>query len=155
MKQIALIGGTIALAVVIVLAVLASCGGGGKTMTLTPKAVVTTAPMASASPSAPGRHTVTYIVTGTPATAVYGPAGSTFTNTSPMRVTRPLRHPKYYAITARMQGVGHVTCQILIGGKTVATASASGPLGIALCKIIPDPFTGVWTDARDEPTAAG
>jgi hypothetical protein len=99
----------------------------------------------------PAGHTVTYIVTGSPADVTYGPAGSASANTSPLHVTRRLGHPAYYAITAVMAGSGRVSCQIRVDGAAVATGTATGPYGIALCKIIRDPFTGAWTDVRQEP----
>jgi len=148
----------------------AGCASGtptapGPVRTLTIPAASTSAPpprsaapkpcSGGCSPTARKGHTVTYIVTGGPADVTYGPAGDTSVNTSPLHVTRPLRHPAFYTVTAQMQGPGAVACQIRVDGHAIATGSASGRHSTAQCKITRDPFTGAWTDARDEPALAG
>lgn len=90
-------------------------------------------------------QTITYIVRGTPGAQVtYGPAGSDFNGTVPMRVTAHLGNPEYYAINAQLQGDGHVKCSIEIDGIALSTASASGGYNIADCEIGQDPITNLW-----------
>jgi len=91
--------------------------------------------------------TVTYVVTGTSGAQVtYGPEGSNFTGTVPMNVSAhiPGNPPLYYAIDAQLQGSGQVSCQILVGGKVISAASASGGFNIASCEIGQNPLTGQW-----------
>jgi hypothetical protein len=91
--------------------------------------------------------TVTYVVTGTPGAQVtYGPAGSNFTGTVPMTVDAhiPNNPPIYYAIDAQLQGGGQVSCQILVAGKVISSANASGGFNIATCEIGQNPITGQW-----------
>lgn len=103
------------------------------------------------NPGAPagGQHTVTYQVTGTgDADVTYGPAGSSFSGTVPMQVTRPLGTPEYYAINAQLQGGGQVTCVIGVDGKVVSQSTAQGGYNIAMCEISQDPFTGEWENTN-------
>ena len=90
-------------------------------------------------------QTVTYIVRGTPGAQVtYGPAGSDFNGTVPMKMTAHLGDPEYYAINAQLQGAGHVKCSIEVDGIPLSTASASGGYNIADCEIGQDPITNLW-----------
>ncbi len=90
-------------------------------------------------------QTVTYIVRGTPGTQVtYGPAGSDYNGSVPMKVIAGLGDPEYYAISAQLQGGGSVRCSIEVDGIPVSTASASGGYNIADCEIGQDPITSVW-----------
>jgi hypothetical protein len=90
-------------------------------------------------------QTVTYIVRGTPGAQVtYGPAGSDYNGTVPMRVTASLGDPEYYAINAQLQGSGYVKCSIEVDGIPLSTASASGGYNIADCEIGQDPITNLW-----------
>jgi hypothetical protein len=90
-------------------------------------------------------QTITYIVRGTPGAQVtYGPAGSDYNGSVPMRVTRRLGDPEYYAINAQLQGGGHVKCSIDVDGIPLSTASASGSFNIAGCEIGQDPTTNLW-----------
>jgi len=90
-------------------------------------------------------QTITYIVRGTPGAQVtYGPAGSDFNGTVPMRVTAHLGDPQYYAINAQLQGAGHVKCSIEVDGIPLSTASANGGYNIADCEIGQDPITNLW-----------
>ncbi|MFJ2722661.1 hypothetical protein [Streptomyces sp. NPDC087437] len=104
---------------------------------------------ASASQSAPRKEapqTVTYVVTGTSGAVVqYGPAGSLARGTVPMSVTRPLENPRHYAITAQLQGGGHVTCQLKVNGRVLSQSTASGGHTIASCEISKDTFSDKWT----------
>lgn len=93
----------------------------------------------------PVRQTVTYVVTGTSGAQVtYGPAGSDYNGYVPMRVTRKLATPSYYAINAQLQGGGTVACEILVDGKVLSSAMASGGYNIADCEISQDPISGQW-----------
>jgi hypothetical protein len=90
-------------------------------------------------------QTVTYIVRGTAGAQVtYGPAGSDFNGSVPMRVTERLADPEYYAINAQLQGGGSVSCSIEVDGIPLSTASASGGYNIAGCEIGQDPVTNLW-----------
>jgi len=90
-------------------------------------------------------QTITYVVRGTPGAQVtYGPAGSDYNGSVPMRVTRRLGDPEYYAINAQLQGSGHVKCSIEVDGIPLSTASASGSFNIAGCEIGQDPTTNLW-----------
>ncbi|MFJ6565683.1 hypothetical protein ACIQMV_38800 [Streptomyces sp. NPDC091412] len=104
---------------------------------------------ASASQSAPRKEapqTVTYVVTGTSGAVVqYGPAGSLARGTVPMSVTRPLEDPQHYAITAQLQGGGHVTCRLKVNGRVISQSTASGGHTIASCEISKDTFSDKWT----------
>jgi hypothetical protein len=93
-------------------------------------------------------QTVTYEVTGSAADVTYGPAGSSFSGSVPLHVTKPLGTPAYYDVTAQLQGSGTVSCKILVGSVTVASATASGGYQIADCEIVQDPFSGKWQDAN-------
>jgi hypothetical protein len=90
-------------------------------------------------------QTITYIVRGTPGAQVtYGPAGSDYNGTVPMKMTAHLGDPEYYAINAQLQGAGHVKCSIEVDGIPLSTASASGGYNIADCEIGQDPVTNLW-----------
>jgi hypothetical protein len=108
----------------------------------------TPAPPPSATRPALRPSTVTYVVTGSPADVTWGPAGSDHQGTVPMHVTRPLRNPIYYAITAQLQGSGQVACAILVNGKVISRAEASGSFNIASCEASKDPLTGQWSDTN-------
>jgi hypothetical protein len=92
-------------------------------------------------------QTVTYVTSGTSGASdvTYGPAGSDFTGSVPMSTARVLRSPSYYSISAQLQGGGNVSCQILVDGVQIATASAQGGFNIATCEIGQD-GTGSWVD---------
>jgi uncharacterized protein DUF732 len=97
----------------------------------------------AARPKAP--PSVTYVVTGTSGAQVtYGPAGSDFTGYVPMRITKPLGSPAYYAINAQLQGGGQVSCEILVSRKVISSSTAQGGYNIADCEIGQDPITGQW-----------
>jgi hypothetical protein len=93
----------------------------------------------------PARQTVTFVVTGTPgADVTYGPSGTNLSGSVPMRVTKPLGSPAYYAINAQLQGGGQIACKIKIDGKIISSGQAAGGYNIAQCEISPDPMTGQW-----------
>ncbi|MGW2905745.1 hypothetical protein ACWC91_24970 [Streptomyces sp. NPDC001204] len=138
---------------VIVGAITAATGGRpGSGTGKSPAAVPSAAGNASkafASQSAPQKEapqTVTYVVTGTSGADVrYGPAGSPAQGKVPMSVTRPLENRQHYAITAQLQGGGHVTCQLKVNGRVISQSTASGGYTIASCEIGKDTFSGKWT----------
>lgn len=106
-------------------------------------------PATSAVAKTAGKQTVTFVVTGTPgADVTYGPAGTSVSGTSPMRVTKPLGNPMYYSLQAQLQGGGQVTCKILVDGKIIAESVASGGYNIADCEISKDMFSGQWSDTN-------
>ncbi|MGW0994226.1 hypothetical protein ACWD5V_13090 [Streptomyces sp. NPDC002523] len=103
---------------------------------------------ASASQSATQKEapqTVTYVVTGTSGADVqYGPVGSAVQGKVPMSVTRPLKNGQHYAITAQLQGGGHVTCQLKVNGRVISQSTASGDYNIASCETSKDTFSEKW-----------
>jgi len=151
-----LIGIASAFALIIVIGIISAAAGGGKAVpktAQTPAAQAATAAPAATRSSAPARPAagpkVTYVVTGTPgADVTYGPAGSSLSGHSPMRVTRKLGHALYYSIQAQLQGSGEVTVKILIGGKVISRAVASGGYNIAMAEISQNPLTGKWEDTQ-------
>ncbi len=107
-----------------------------------------TAVVSSPSPKPAAARTVTYVVTGSPADVTYGPAGSSLTATVPLDKTVPLGTPAYYSVSAQLQGGGAVACKILVDGKAVSSAQATGSYNIASCEISPNPLTGSWEDTN-------
>lgn len=110
-------------------------------------AAATTAPAVAASTPPAARQTLTYVVTGSPATVTYGPEGSDLAGTVPMRVTVPLGTALYYALTAQLQGGGSVTAEILVDGKAVSTGKAAGGYNIAMAEVVKDPLSGGYESA--------
>lgn len=101
---------------------------------------------ASTTVAAPVKaQTVTFVVTGSPATVTYGPEGSNLDGTVPMKVTQKLGNPVYYSVTAQLQGGGSVTVEILVNGKVVSKGKATGSYNIASAEISKDLLTGEWT----------
>ncbi len=94
------------------------------------------------------RQTVTYVVTGSPAQVTYGPAGSSLNGHVPMRLTRNLHNPQFYSISAQLQGGGAVACKLMVNGKAISRATASGGYNIASCEISQDPLSGKWSDTN-------
>lgn len=103
---------------------------------------------AAAKAKAPAAETVTYEVAGSAADVTYGPAGSDYSGSVPLNVTKPLGTPSYYAISAQLQGGGTVSCKILVDGKVISQGTASGGYQIASCEIVQDPLTGGWQDTN-------
>ena len=93
-------------------------------------------------------HSVTYIVTGSPANVTYGPAGSDFQGSVPMDISAHLGNPAYYAITAQLNGGGSVSCAIEVAGKVISRAAATGGYNIATCEIAQNPLYGGWESAN-------
>ncbi|MFI9100107.1 hypothetical protein ACIGXA_06255 [Streptomyces fildesensis] len=93
-------------------------------------------------------ETVTYVVEGSTAEVTYGPAGSSFSGKVPLKVTKPLGTPMYYSITAQLQGGGHVKCSILVNGKVISKAEASGSYNIAMCQISQDFGGDGWVNTN-------
>lgn len=91
--------------------------------------------------------TVTYVVSGDSADVTYGPAGSDLQGSVPMRTSGQLGTATYYAIDAQLQGDGTVSCQILVDGTAISSATASGGYRLARCEIIRD-LSGNWIDAN-------
>jgi hypothetical protein len=96
------------------------------------------------TPAAP--ETVTYIVSGSSADVTYGPAGSSLSGHSPMKVTKKLGDPAYYSISAQLHGGGHVSCKLEIDGEVISQAEAKGGYNIAMCEAVQ--FGGEWEDAN-------
>lgn len=108
-------------------------------------AVPLTAVLASAcAGSGPGdQGTLTYVVTGSPASVTYGPAGSSLSGTVPMRLRVPLASHLYYVIHAQLgKAGGRVTCRFLVNGHVVASGTAAGEFNVASCEISDGP--GGW-----------
>lgn len=97
--------------------------------------------------SSPAGGTVTYVVSGDPASVSYGPAGSTLQGSVPMRTGASLGNASYYALNAQLSQDGTVSCQILVNGTTVSSGTASGLGGLAHCEIVRDP-AGDWADGN-------
>lgn len=91
-------------------------------------------------------ETVTYIVSGSSADVTYGPAGSSLSGHSPMKVTKSLGDPAYYSITAQLHGGGHVSCKLEIDGEVISQAEAKGGYQIAMCEAVN--VGGSWEDAN-------
>lgn len=139
-------------AVVILVAVLTSHGGGSGSSAAPAASSGVQQPAALPADSAPqssaAPQTVTYEVTGSSADVTYGPAGSDYSGSVPMHVTKPLGTPVYYAISAQLQGGGTVSCKILVDGKAVSSSTATGGYNIAQCEISQDPLSGNWQDTN-------
>jgi len=86
---------------------------------------------------------VTYVVTGSGANVTYGPAGTDYTGTAPMSVSRTLGQPQFYSINAQLTSDGTVTCKLQVDGVTIATGSASGISKVASCQM-EQGFNGSW-----------
>jgi hypothetical protein len=93
-------------------------------------------------------QTVTYLVGGSQATVMYGPADSNDQGTGPMSITEQLSDSPYYTIDAELLGGGTVSCSIKVDGVTIAAASASGEGNTAECEIDQNLSTGGWEDAN-------
>jgi|SRR5579859_1046206 len=123
---------------------------GGSTKPTTVSTTRSASPKSSSSShaqSVPQRQTVTYVVTGSPGTSVtYGPEGSSLNGHVPMRVTASLGDPQYYSISAQLNGGGAVSCRILVDGKVISRARATGGYNIAQCEIVQG-FSGGWQGA--------
>jgi hypothetical protein len=136
---------------VVLIIIAAALGSKGKTPAAGAPAAntqPTTAATASSAPPAPARQTITYVVTGSAANVTYGPAGTSRKGHIPMHVTRKLRNPSYYSITAQLNGSGRVRCKILVDGKVISTAVATGSYNIASCEISKDPLSGKWSNTN-------
>jgi len=148
--SVIILGAFIVLIVVVSVATAGHQNGSDGSAPGTPTSVSSSSPVASPSSSAPAKasSTITYVVTGSPADVTYGPAGSDFTGTVPMRITRPLGHATFYAVSAQLNGGGSVKVEILINGKVISKAQASGSYNIANAEIVQDPVTGQWQDTN-------
>jgi hypothetical protein len=51
---------------------------------------------------------------------------------------------------AHRHGEGRVTRKILLDGKVISKATATGSYNIADCEISPDPFSGKWEDTNSQ-----
>lgn len=100
--------------------------------------------------AAQAANTITYIVTGSSANVTYGPAGSDFTGSVPMNVSAPIGNnpAAYYALDAQLNGGGTVTVEILVGGKVISSATATGGYNIATAEIDQNPLTGQWENTN-------
>jgi hypothetical protein len=145
---------------VLIIAIAATSGGGsgagnssstGSSGTAASSGSGTDQAAAAATPAAAPVHhrkIVTYVVTGSPADVTYGPAGSDLNGDVPMHVTKKLKHPAFYAISAQLQGGGSVRCEIKVNGKVVSKAHATGGYNIADCEITRNIFSGKWEDTN-------
>ncbi|MCW2869307.1 MAG: transrane transport protein [Streptomyces oryziradicis] len=104
--------------------------------------------IAAAVPVA-GRHTITYVLSGSGAPEVtYGPSRSDIKGSLPMHVANPMGGADSYSITAQLQGGGDVTCQIEVDGKVISRATATGGHNIVMCQIEQDPIRNEWINAN-------
>lgn len=133
------------IAVIIVISVAANSGRNGQTSG-TSQGAAPAQSAVNAAAQAPAAQTVTYVVTGSDADVTYGPAGTELTGPVPMRVSQPLGTPAYYSIDAQLQGGGTVSCEILVDGSVISSATANGGYNIASCEIGQDPLSGQWQD---------
>lgn len=139
--------GGLAALVIVVVAVAAGSSSSSPSPSPAAGAQQTQAAAPAATKSAAAAETVTYEVTGSYADVTYGPAGSDFSGSVPLHVTKPIGTPSYYSITAQLQGGGTVSCKILVGGKVISQATASGGYNIASCEISQG-FLGGWQDTN-------
>lgn len=139
-KFFAIMGGIILLLIIVsaVQGRSSSTNAGASASSATPAAVVKKAP----------KHTVEFIVTGSPADVTYGHGGSTSHGTVPMHLTKPLNGgASDYTLTAVLGNSGHVTVKILVDGKLIAKATAEGLYQSADAVITKNPFTDQWENA--------
>jgi hypothetical protein len=95
-----------------------------------------------------GASTATLVVTGSSGAQVtYGPAGTSLTGSAPMNKTVALGSASTYEVKAQLTGGGTLKCEILVEGKAISQATASGAYGLALCVIYRNPLSGQWQDA--------
>ncbi len=133
----------------VIIAIAASLGGGSKPhhSAAPPRTQAPAAqPTRTAAAAAPKK--VKFVVKGSPADVTWGSSGSNHQGSVPMRKTIKLGHPLYYSITAQLSGSGRVSCSILIGGKVISHASASGSYNIASCEISRNVISGKWEDTN-------
>lgn len=144
----AITGGFVLL--IVVIAVAANSGGKGSPASGSSSGATAAGAPATFLAAKAGAATVTYVVTGSPADVTYGPAGSSLSGSVPMRKTEKLgsKPAAYYSIDAQLSGSGKVTCEVLVSGKVISKASASGEFNIASCEVTQDPFSGQWQDAN-------
>ena len=76
--------------------------------------------------------------------------GSSLNGTVPMRVTLPLGHPQYYSISAQLNVPGRSCAKILVDGKVISVAHATGAYNIADCEIDQNPLSGTWEDTNSQ-----
>jgi hypothetical protein len=95
-------------------------------------------------------NTITYVVTGSSANVTYGPAGTNLSGSVPMNVSAPIGNnpAAYYAVDAQLNGGGTVSVEILVGGKVISSATASGSYNIASAEIDQNPLTGQWENTN-------
>lgn len=138
------------IAAVIFIAILAAEHGATPQPSPAATGAPATGPAATTDSQAAPASTVTYVVTGSSADVTYGPAGSDSTGSVPMHKTVAIgaTPASYYAISAQLNGGGSVTCEILVSGRVVSKATATGSYQIAQCEIVQDPLTGDWQDAN-------
>lgn len=135
---------------------LTGCGGDKKTdgcatspaVSAGTSATGTSAPAATKPADGQTAGTVTYVVTGGPATVDYGTLDSTSSANAPLRVSQPLGKSPYYSLNAQLTDSGHVACEIDIDGKTISKAEVTGDHKFAKCQIVQDPQGSGWIDAN-------
>src|SRR5215831_18008666 len=123
--------------------VAASIGSGSSSPTPAPTPTITLAPAAQPTTSAPAP------ASSTPASSPSATGPATEPNPAPQHVVEYVVTDAIgYSVSAQLQGGGSVECKIVIDGKTVASAGASGGYNIAIAEVVKDPFTGEWRDAN-------
>jgi hypothetical protein len=63
-------------------------------------------------------------------------------------VTHRLGNPTFYSITAQLNSGGRVRCKILVDGRVISAAAATGSYNIASCEISRDPLSGKWANTN-------
>lgn len=142
---------------VVIISVASNGGGsgspsaaGGTAPSTGPSSPAAAAAQSAAPAKAAAHQTVTYVVRGSAAQVTYGPSGSDLNGTVPMHITKRLGSPQFYSVQAQLQGGGSVTCKILVDGKAISVAHATGSYNIAMCEISQDPFSGKWQDTNSQ-----
>lgn len=134
--------------IVLLLVVASVVQGASKTSLSSDSASAGSSATATAMPAAAKvtKHTVRFVVTGSPADVTYGHGGSSTHGTVPMDVTEPLiKSATDYTLTAVLSDTGGVVkVKIYVDGKLMAHAKATGAFQAADAVIGRNMFTGQW-----------
>lgn len=137
--------------IVLLLVIVAVAQGASKTSlssastsSTTPDSSATTVATPAAAKST--KHTIKFVVTGSPADVTYGHGGTSTHGTVPMKVTEPLLGSATdYTLTAVLGDAGGVVkVKIYIDGKLIAHAKATGVFQSAEAVVGRNMFTGQW-----------
>jgi hypothetical protein len=138
-------------ALVLLLVIIAVAQGASKTDLSSDSASAATQGSSSTTTATPAaakiaKHTVRFVVTGSPADVTYGHGGSSTHGGSPMNITEPLiGNATDYTLTAVLGDAGGVVkVKIYVDGKLIAHAKATGAFQAADAIITKDPFTDQW-----------